>query len=145
MVAETKKLTDAGDGEDVKVTQRMAVDAIAAYGKAHAAEKKAKNEKASISKAILKPWLAANLGETLYDGESELEARLKPHSEPRWLDWKGVAPSLALWAIEQGYLKPDLAKIDKAPDSQGIETLRVRIRPGGEGEPRLSVSKRDAE
>ena len=138
-------LTDVEDGEEEKQTQRLAVDALMAYEHASQMITKMTNEKASISKAILKPYLAANPGESLYDGESGLEARLKPHSEPRWLDWKGVAPSLALWAIEQGYLKPDLAKIDKAPDSQGIETLRARIRPGGEGEPRLSVSKRDAE
>ena len=150
MVAETPKLTDVEDGEDVKVTQRMAVDAMERYGRAHAAEKTAKNEKASISKAILKPWLAANQGETLYDGESGLEARLTPHGEPRWLDTKDMTSPLAIWALEAGLLKLDLTAVDKRakgdPEfhSDAFKTFFARIHPGGEGEPRLSVSRRES-
>ena len=135
--------------EDVKVTQRMAVDAMERYGKAHVAEKTAKNEKESISKAILKPYLAANQGETLYDGESGLEASLTPHSAPRWLDSSAIAPALVIWALEHDMLKIDLTMVDKATkagkDSQEFIHLKARIHPGGTGEPRLRVTKRDAE
>ena len=134
--------TDVEDGEDVQVTQRMALDALADYAKAHKAEKEAKATKEALSKAILKPYLAANPTDVLYDGESELEASLSPHSAPRWLDTKGMNPATAFWALEQGYFKPDLGKIDKAPESQGMEQVRARIKPGGEGTPRLKVSKR---
>ena len=145
MKTETPKLTDVEDGEDVKVTQRMAVDAMERYGKAHKAEKTAKNEKDSISKAILKPYLAANQGETLYDGESGLEARLTPHGAPRWLDTNGMDAALIVWATEIGLLKLNLAAVDSLPETTALTQLKERIKPGGEGEPRLSVSRRESE
>ena len=148
MTTETPKLVDVEDGEDVKVTQRMAVDAMERYGKAHKAEKTAKNEKASISKAILKPYLAANPEETLYDGESGLEASLTPHSAPRWLS-EQVSDELLRWAFGKDVVKFSATKLDelakKFPDSEAIKSLQALVRPGGEGEPRLSVSKRDVE
>ena len=134
--------------EDVRVTQRMAVDALADYAEASVMEKDAKNTKASLSKAVLKPWLAANQGETLYDGESGLEARLTPHSAPRWLS-EQVSDELLRWAFGQGVVKFSATKLDeiakKRPDVLAIQNLQALVRPGGEGEPRLSVSKRDAE
>ena len=150
MTTETPKLTDAGDGEDVKVTQRMAVDALAIYAREHANEKVARKSKEVLSKEVLKPWLAANQGETLYDGESGLEARLTPHGEPRWLDTKDMTSPLAIWALEAGLLKLDLTAVDKRakgdPEfhSDAFKTFFARIHPGGEGEPRLSVSRRES-
>ena len=135
--------------QDIEVTQRMAVAAIAAYGKAHEEEKGAKAKKQSLSNAILKPYLAANQGETLYDGESGLEARLTPHGAPRWLDTKGIEDELVLWALRQGLLKVDLAELDKMAKGKepsfAFINFNTRIRRGGEGEPRLSVSKRESE
>ena len=133
--------------QDVKVTQRMAVDAMERYGKAHKAEKTAKNEKDSISKAILKPYLEANQGETLYDGESGLEARLKPHSAPRWLS-EQISDELLRWAFGKDVVKFSATKLDelakKFPDGEAIKALQALVRPGGEGEPRLSVSRRES-
>ena len=141
------ELTDVEDGEDVKVNQRMAVDALARYAKAHEAEKTAKNEKASISKAILKPYLKDNPHETLYDGESELEARLDPHSASRWLDHEGIDVHLLMYAVQNDLLKLNLTQVDKlkerGDDSAGFVRFTEHIRLGGEGEPRLKVSKRD--
>ena len=144
------ELTAVEDGEQVAVTRRMAVDALERYGKAHVAEKTAKNEKASISEAILKPYLLDHEGEeALYDGESGYEARVTPHSAPRWLDSSAIAPALVIWALEHDMLKIDLAMVDKATkageDSQEFIHLKARIHPGGTGEPRLSVSKRESE
>ena len=137
------ELTDVEDGEDVKVTQRMAVDALMAYEHASQMIKKMTNEKASISKAILKPYLAANPGETLYDGESRLEASLTPHSAPRWLDTRGMDAALIVWATEIGLLKLNLKAIDSLPETTALTAFKDRIKPGGTGEPRLSVSKRE--
>ena len=144
----TVELTDVEDGEDVKVTQRMAVDALMAYDHASQMIKKMTNEKASISKAILKPYLLDHEGEeALYDGESGLEASLTPHSAPRWLDYYAIAPALVIWALEHDMLKINLAAVDAATeagqDNQEFIHLKARIKPGGTGEPRLSVSKRD--
>ena len=131
------ELTDVEDGEDVKVTQRMAVEALAAY--AHASEmiKKMTNEKASISAAILKPYLKDNPHETLYDGESELEARLAPHSAPRWLDYEGIEVQLLMYAVQNDLLKLNLTQVDKlkerGDDSAGFVRFTEHIRPGGEG------------
>ena len=140
------ELTDVEDGEDVKVTQRMAVDALMAYEHASQMIKKMTNEKASISKAILKPYLAANPGETLYDGESGLEASLTPHSAPRWLSEK-ITDELLRWAFEQDVVKFSATKLDelakKFPDGQAIKAVQALVNPGGTGEPRLSVSKRE--
>ena len=141
------ELTDVEDGEDVKVTQRMAVDALARYAKAHQAEKTAKNEKASISKAILKPYLKDNPHETLYDGESELEASLQPHSASRWLDYEGIDVHLLMYAVQNDLLKLNLTQVDKlkerGDDSAGFVRFTEHIRPGGVAEPRLKVSKRE--
>ena len=136
------ELTDVEDGEDVKVTQRMAVDALARYAKAHEAEKTAKNEKASISAAILKPYLKDNPHETLYDGETGYEGRLVPHGTGRHLDAK-APDGIVLWAFRAGLLNLALGKMDEMPDSPAVDTLEQFVNPGGEGEARLKVSKRD--
>ena len=141
------ELTDVEDGEDVKVNQRMAVDALARYAKAHEAEKTAKNEKASISAAILKPYLKDNPHETLYDGESELVARLTPHSAPRWLDHAGIEVQLLMYAVQNDLLKLNLTQVDKlakgGDDSARFVRFTERIRTGVAGDPLLKVSKRD--
>ena len=132
--------------EDVKVTQRMAIDALADYAKAHEAEKKAKATKESLSKAILKPYLADNPNETLYDGESGLECSLSSTSAPRWLDYADIPATLVVWAVEQELLKPNLTNIDamikKGDMGYGAKRFVEAIKPGGEGTPRLKVSKR---
>lgn len=133
--------------EDVKVTQRMAVTALGDYAAAHKKEKEAKSVKEALSKAIIKPYLKDNPRETLYDGESELEARLEPHSAPRWLDYEGIEVHLLMYAVQNDLLKLNLTQVDKlvkrGDDSAGFVRFTNRIRPGGEGEPRLKVSKRD--
>ena len=48
----TEQLTDVEDGEQVKVTQRMALNAMADYAKAHVQERDAKKTKEALSKAI---------------------------------------------------------------------------------------------
>ena len=57
------ELTAVEDGEQVAVTRRMAIDALADYAEASVQEKQAANTKASPPKAILKPWLAEHEGE----------------------------------------------------------------------------------
>ena len=141
------ELTDVEDGEQVAVTQLMASQAWCDYALAYKKEKEAKNTKESLSKAILKPYLAANPGETLYDGESRLEARLTPHSAPRWLDYSGGKAALWEWAVQNDLLKPNLTEVDKhikeGDNSEAFFSFVHCIKPGGTGEPRLSVSKRD--
>ena len=140
----TVELTAVEDGEQVAVTRRMAIDALADYAEASVQEKQAANTKASLSKAILKPWLAEHEGEeALYDGESGYEARLTPHSAPRWLDTQGMDAALIVWATELGLLKLNLKAIDSLPETTALTAFKDRIKPGGTGEPRLSVSKRE--
>ena len=145
----TKILTDVEDGEDVKVTQQMAGAAWCDYVAADKKEKDAKSVKEALSKAIIKPWLKDNPTETLYDGETGLEASLQSHSAPRWLDYEGIEVHLLMYAVQNDLLKPNLTQIDKlkkgGDDSAGFVRFTERIRPGGEAEPRLKVSKRDAE
>ena len=149
MTADTRELTDVEDGETVKVTQRMALDALHTYAKARAAVKEAKNAMDAVSKAILKPYLTANPHETLYDGESGMEATLKPHSAPRWLDHTGLDAIDIHVALEHEFLKLNLSEVDKVwkrvdrPDA--LQEFVNHIKPGGEGTPRLNVSKRDDE
>ena len=95
-----------------------------------------------LESPLIKAWLKDN--GPLYDGESGLEARLQPHSAPRWLDPK-VTDALLRWAFNQGLLNLAVGKMEKMPDSPAIDTFEQFVNPGGEGEPRLKVSKRDAE
>ena len=138
--------------EQVKVTQRMAIEAMSSYAEAHLAEKKAKATKASLSKAIIKPYLTANPNDTLYDGETGLEASLQPHSAPRWFDYKDIPAELMEWAVQRSLLVPALGAIDKLvkeaenEDQQlasGAKRFVDAIKPGGTGSPRLTVSKRE--
>ena len=139
-------MTGGEDGGRCAVKKGMAVDGLERYGKAHVAEKTAKNEKASISEAILKPYLAEHEGEeALYDGESGYEARLTPHSAPRWLSEK-ITDELLRGAFEQDAVKFSATKLDelakKFPDGQAIQAVQALVKPGGTGEPRRRVSKR---
>ena len=145
--AAPKPLADVEDGEDVKVTQQMAGAAWCDYVAADKKEKAAKSTKEALSKAIIKPWLKDNPTETLYDGETGLEVRLAPHSAPRWLDHKGIEVHLLMYAVQNDLLKPNLTQVDilkeRGDDSASFVRFTERIRPGGEAEPRLKVSKRD--
>ena len=134
--------------EDVNVTQQMAGAAWCDYVAADKKEKAAKSTKEALSKAIIKPWLKDNPTETLYDGETGLEVRLAPHSAPRWLDHKGIEVQLLMYAVQNDLLKPNLTQVDilkeRGDDSASFVRFTERIRPGGEAEPRLKVSRKES-
>lgn len=131
--------TETGERE---VTARDIIGMLPLYAGYRDTERRAKRDKELMGKT-LKQYLEEHPEETLFDGETQLEARLQERRGVKVLDASSIPSELLVWLGEHGCLLLDNTAF-RALDGKFPEVLKVRdfLYPGP-GSVSLQVGKRE--